>query len=70
MGVPSGAQKHVIERYRLLEGGKRMTVQLELEDPEFIVGSMVHERELVYAPQMQMSRFDCDPSVTRRFVPE
>lgn len=70
MGVPSGAQKHVVERYRLLEGGKRMIVQFELEDPEFVVGSMVHERELVYAPQMQMSRFDCDPSVTRRFVPE
>ena len=70
MGVPSGAQKRVVERYRLLEGGKRMAVEFTLEDPDFIVGSMVHSRELVYSPQMSMTRFDCNPDVTRRFVPE
>ena len=70
MGVPSGAQKRVVERYRLLEDGKRMSVEFTLEDPEYIVGSMVHSRELVYVPQMQMSQFNCDPEVTRRFVPE
>ena len=70
MGVPSGAQKRVVERYRLLEGGKRMIVEFTLEDPEYIVGSMVHSRELVYSPQMSMTRFDCNPDVTRRFVPE
>lgn len=70
MGVPSGAQKHVVERYRLLEGGKRIIVEFTLEDPEYIVDSMVHSRELVYSPQLSMTRFDCNPEVTRRFVPE
>ena len=70
-GVPSGAQKHVVERYRPMgEDGARMELQFVLEDPEYIVGSMTHSRELVYSPQTDMSPFNCDPEATRRFLPE
>ena len=69
-GVPSGAHKHVAEQHRVLEGGKRMMVELVLEDSEYIVSVMNQSRELVYSPQMQMSRFDSDAELTRRFVPE
>ena len=70
MGVPSGAQKHVVERYRLMDGGTRMMLEFMLEDPEYIVEPMFHSREMIYSPHMQMSQFNCDPEVTRRFVPE
>ena len=70
IGVPSGAQKHVVERYRLAEDGTRIVLEFMLEDPEYFVGPMTHSRELIYSPQMQISRFDCDPEVTRRFVPQ
>ncbi len=69
-GVPSGAQKHVVERYRLAEDGTRMVVEFMLEDPEYIVGSITHTRELIYSPQMRMSQFECDPEAARRFVPQ
>lgn len=69
-GLPSGAQKHVVERYRLMGGGTRMVVEFTLEDPEYIVGSMSHTRELIYSPQTSMSRFDCDPEASRRFLPQ
>ena len=69
-GVPSGARKHVVERYRLADDGTRMTVEFTLEDPEYIVGSMTHRRELVYSPQMEMTPFDCDLEATRRYLPE
>lgn len=69
-GIPSGAQKHVVERYRLGEEGMRMEVEFMLEDPEYIVGSMTHTRSLIYSPQMDMSPFDCDLEATRRFVPQ
>ncbi len=68
-GIPSGAQKHVIERYRLLEDGTRLIVEFVLEDPEYIAEPMTHARELIYSPQMKMVRFDCDPEVTKRFLP-
>ena len=69
-GIPSGSQKRVVERYELAEDGTRMVVEFTLEDPEYIVGSMTHRRELLYAPQMDMSPFNCDLESTRRFVPE
>jgi len=69
-GVPSGAQKHVVERFRLMEDGTRMVAEFMLEDPEYLVGSMSHSRELVYSPHMEMSSFDCDAEAARRFVVE
>jgi hypothetical protein len=69
VGVPSGAQKHVVERYWLTEDGTRAVVDFVLEDPEYMAAPMTHSRELIYSPQMEMSRFDCDPEAARRFVP-
>jgi len=69
-GVPSGAQKHVVERYQLIEDGTRMIVEFTLDDPEYITEPMSHTRELIYSPQMEMSRFDCDAGAARQFVVE
>ena len=69
-GIPSGAQKHVVERYRLHEDGTRLTVEFMLEDPEYIVGSMTHSRDLIYSPQIEMTPFDCDAEATRGFLPQ
>jgi len=69
-GVPSGSQKHVVERYRLIDAGARMEVEFVLEDPEYIVGAMTYSRQLLYSPQNDMSPFNCDLESTRRFVPD
>ena len=69
-GVPSGAQKHVVERYELSEDGTRILLDFMLEDPEYFVASMTHNRELIYSPDHEPTRFDCDSESTRRFVPE
>jgi len=68
-GVPSGAQKHVVERYRLIENGTRMIAEFMLEDPEYLAEPLTHARELIYSPQMQFSEFECDLEATRRFLP-
>jgi len=68
IGVPSGAQKHVVERYRLIEGGTRIAVEFVLEDPEYIAEPLTHARELIYAPQLELSPFDCDPESASRFL--
>ena len=68
IGVPSGAQKHVVERYRLTEGGTRIALEFVLEDPEYLARPLTHSRELIYSPQLELFRFDCDPEVARRFV--
>ena len=70
IGVPSGAQKHVVERYRLTDDRRRVIVEFTLEDPEFIAEPLSHSRELIFAPDMTIERFDCDLDSTRRFLPE
>lgn len=70
IGVPSGAQKHVVETYRLIDEGRRVRVEFTLEDPEYIAEPLTHSRELVYAPNMSIQRFNCDPESTRRFLLE
>ncbi|MED5534304.1 MAG: DUF6152 family protein [Pseudomonadota bacterium] len=70
MGVPSGAQKHVVERYRLNEEGTRVIVEFTLEDPEYIAEPLTHTRELIYSPQIEISRYGCNVESARRFVPQ
>ena len=67
-GIPSGGQKHVVERYELMENGTRMALEFMLEDPEYLTGSMTHRRELVYSPQLDMTPFNCDLESTRGFL--
>ena len=69
-GVPSGARKHVVQRFQLTDGGTRLTVAFTLEDPEFIARPMTHSRKLIYAPQADMSPFNCDLESTRRYLIE
>lgn len=68
IGVPSGAQKHVVERYRLIGDGSRAMAEFVLEDPEYLAEPITHSRELIYTPDVEMFRFNCDPAVTRQFV--
>jgi hypothetical protein len=68
IGIPSGGQKHVIERYRLAADGTRLDVEFTLEDPEFLAEPMVHSRPLLYSPHLEMFPGECDPEATRRFV--
>lgn len=68
IGVPSGGQKHVVERYRLSEDGTRIIVEFTLEDPEYLAEPLSHTRELLYSPDLTISEFGCDPETTRRFV--
>jgi len=68
IGVPSGLQKHVVERYRLNEDGTRLVAEFVLEDPQYLTEPVVHSRELRFSPQLEMPRYDCDPETTSRFL--
>ena len=69
IGVPSGTQKHLVERYRLIEDGARILVEFTLEDPDYMTEPLTHERELIYSPDVEMVSFDCNQESTERFVP-
>jgi hypothetical protein len=67
-GVPSGAGKHVTERYRLSEDGTRLLIDFVAEDPEYFNGPFTGTVQWYYAPQFEMQGFGCDPEISRRYT--
>ncbi len=67
-GIPSGSQKHVVERYRLSEDRTRLLIDLVVEDPEYLTEPLTAHMEWDYAPALELMPFDCDPEQARRFT--
>ena len=67
-GVPSGGQKHVIERYELSADGRTLRVDITVEDPEYLAEPFTGSVERRYAPDLEFLDFDCDPDSSRRFT--
>ncbi|MBT5032381.1 MAG: hypothetical protein HOM55_08825 [Proteobacteria bacterium] len=67
-GVPSGAQKHVVERYTLNDDGTGLTVGIFMEDPEYMVEAFNVTFDWTYRPDLRLLRFDCDLEVARRYT--
>lgn len=68
-GVPSGARKHVVERYTLSGDGRRLTVDFALEDPEFLAEPFSGSIDWSYRPDLEFFQFACDPAVSSQYVP-
>ena len=60
-GVPSGEQKHVVERLSLSDDGTRAIVDVFVEDPEFLAEPFEGQTEMVYSPHLQLYAYDCEP---------
>ncbi|HEY5622792.1 MAG TPA: DUF6152 family protein [Gammaproteobacteria bacterium] len=63
-GVPSGARKHVTERFALSEDRTRLVIDVTVEDPEFLAESFSGRIEWTYTPQLQLYRYDCIPELS------
>jgi len=68
VGVPSGSQKHVVEKYRLSDDGTQIHMEFMLEDPEYLAEPLIHARDLNYSPHLEMFFGGCDPEITKRFL--
>lgn len=69
IGVPSGSQKHVVERYTLSEDRTHIRVEFMLEDPEYIARPYIRTSYLYHVPHETMYASECDPDNTSRFAP-
>lgn len=67
-GIPSGSQKHVVEKYTLNEDGTGLVVDLFVEDPEFLAEPFGGRLNWQYSPHLEMLTFECVPEVSSRFV--
>jgi hypothetical protein len=67
-GIPSGAEKHVVERYRLSDEGTEVFIDIALEDPEYLAGPVTVTLAWRYSPQLEMLELGCDREVAMRFT--
>jgi hypothetical protein len=67
-GLPSGAGKHVVERYTLTSDGTGISIDVLLEDPEFLAEPFRHTLEWRSAGYPALSPFTCSPEQAVRFM--
>ena len=60
-GVPSGARRHVVERYRLSDDRTRIWIDFVVEDPEYLSAPFTGRLEWIYSPHLKMMPFECEP---------
>jgi len=68
IGLASGTQKHIVERYTLNEDGRSLTIDVLLEDPEHLADTFIGTLNWDYTPDFGFYRYDCDPDVATRFA--
>lgn len=66
--IPSGLQKHSIERLTLSEDGKRMDYSWTIEDPEYLAAPVTGGGAWAYRPDLERQEVPCDPEVAIRFM--
>jgi len=67
-GLPSGARKHVIERFEPTADRTQLRVRFTVEDPDYLVDPWEGEVVWDYVPDGDMVPFRCDPEIARRFA--
>ena len=61
IGIPSGYNKHVVERYSLNNDGTRAIVDVIVEDPDFLIEPFTGRLEMLYTPHLQLYEYGCIP---------
>jgi Family of unknown function (DUF6152) len=69
-GLPSGAQKHVVERFQLSDDHRQLNVRFSVEDPEYLAEPWTGEIVWDYAPDGETLPYKCDLETARRFAGE
>jgi hypothetical protein len=67
-GVPSGTQKHLVERLTRNADGTRIAYHFEVTDPEFLAAPITGDVEWAYRPDLELAVAECDPEAARRFA--
>ena len=67
-GLPSGVQKHLVERLTPGVDGASLTYHFEMSDPEFLAAPVQGDVQWVFRPNLQYAPLKCDPENARRFT--
>jgi hypothetical protein len=69
-GLPSGREKHLLERFRLSEDKSSIHYEFHLEDPEYLAASVAGKLELEFRPDLPFINEPCDLENARIYLNE
>lgn len=69
-GLPSSAEKHIVERFSLSDDGRRLVYQVTAEDPLYLAAPVVFIAELDHRPELQPTDSTCDLEAAQRYLSE
>jgi hypothetical protein len=67
-GVDSSPQKTTVERYRLAEDGKSLSLTFTMTDPEFLTKPVTVEHKYALNAGYKLQEYVCDPATSRRHL--
>jgi hypothetical protein len=67
-GLPSGARKHLVERFALSDDRKHLQYDVLLEDAEYLAAPVTYGAQWSYRPDLMPTGLACDLDVARRFL--
>ncbi len=67
-GLPSGPDKHLIERFTLSDDGRTISYQFTLTDPLYLASPMSLETQWVYQPNYEVVIDECNLESAQRFL--
>jgi hypothetical protein len=65
-GAPMGSNRRVTERFRLSEDRRRLLIDFDVEDPDYLAEPFAGTMEWDYSPHLELIGIDCDPEVSAR----
>lgn len=66
-GMPSGAQKHVVERFSLSADGTKLNYEFILEDPTYLAAPVTGSYVWDYRPDLERGDSECDVETAGRY---
>jgi hypothetical protein len=68
IGVPSGPDKHLVERFTLAEDRRHLRYDVTLEDPSALTAPASLSVQWEYRPDLAPSGVACDPEAARKVL--
>ena len=68
IAVPSGPNKHVVERFALAADRRHLRYDLTIEDPAGLTAPAALSMQWEYRPDLAPSGVACDPEIARRLI--
>ena len=63
LGIPAGEQLHIVERVRLLGGGKQLQIEYAMSDPEYWVGEWKSTKRFNRVDDVDIQEVECLPDL-------